>query len=190
MSTELATTNQSTGLQRMDDMLGAAEKLSMQFENLQFIVPVAPGLKRGEIEKMTEGSTVAVRVVNNSIYEVIDISHLVVVASGTATLETALLTTPMVIVYKMSPVSFFIGKALVKVPHIGMANIIAGKKVVPELLQDEVTAENIAREVSRMLEDTACHRSICEELTSIKGNLGEPGASGRAAEIALTMLEH
>lgn len=170
-------------------MLGAAEKLSMQFENLQFIVPVAPGLKREEIEKMTTGSTVAVRVVNNTIYEVIDISHLVVVASGTATLETALLTTPMVIVYKMSPVSFFIGKALVKVPHIGMANIIAGKKVVPELLQDEVTAENIIREVSRMLEDTAYHRSICEELTSVKGNLGAPGASGRAAEVALTMLE-
>jgi len=171
-------------------MLGAAEQLSTRFNNLQFIIPVAPGLKRGEVEALAKESPITLKVVNDSIYEVIDISHLVVVASGTATLETALLSTPMVIVYKMSPVSYLIGKALVKVPHIGMANIIAGKKVVPELIQREVTAEKIAREVSRMLEDDSYHRRICGDLASIKGNLGTPGASERAAEIALKMVHH
>jgi len=169
-------------------MLEAAYKLDTCFNNLQFILPVAPGLKKEEVVKITERTTVPITVVDNSIYEVIDCSHLVMVASGTATLETALLSTPMVIIYKMSLVSYLIGKALVKVPCVGMANIIAGKKVVPELIQGEATAENIASHVTRMLEDTRYHQQMREELSSLRKKLGEPGASMRAAQIALGML--
>lgn len=171
-------------------MLEAAEQLSNQFDNLQFILPIAPGLKKEEVVKLTQHTTLTLTLVADNIYDVIDSSCLVVVASGTATLETALLSTPMVIVYKMSPLSYLIGKALVKVPYIGMANIIAGKKVVPELIQKEATAERINHEVTRLLEDTPYHQSIVEELTSLKKKLGEPGASKRAAKIALTMLSH
>lgn len=171
-------------------MIGAAQQLSKRFEHLQFILPIAPGLKKEEVVKQTENPTVAITVVDNSIYEVIDISYLVVVASGTATLETSLLSTPMVIIYKMSPLSYLIGRSLVKVPYIGMANIIAGKKVVPELIQGEATAERITDEVTRLLEDNFYHQGICEELTSIKKKLGEPGASKRAAKIALNMFYH
>ena len=169
-------------------MIGAAEQLSAEFKNLQFIIPIAPGLKREEVADITTHSSVDLTLVDDSIYEVIDISTLVVVASGTATLETALLETPMVIVYKMSPVSYLVGKKLIKVDCIGMANLIAGKKVVPELIQNDVTAEKITGEVTRMLKDTSYYQSMCKELTLIKSNLGTPGASTRAAEIALKMI--
>jgi lipid-A-disaccharide synthase len=171
-------------------MVGAAELLSKRFDNLQFILPIAPGIKKEDIVKLTENAMATITIVDDTIYDVIDSSHLVVVASGTATLETALLTTPMVIIYKMSPLSYLIGKTLVKVPYIGMANIIAGKKVAPELIQEEATAERITHEVTRLLEDNHYHKNICEELTLIRKKLGEPGAAKRAAKIALTMLSH
>ena len=169
-------------------VIGAAQQLSKRFKNLQFILPIAPGLKKEDMAKLAENTTIAITIVDDSIYEVIDSSYLVIVASGTATLETALLSTPMVILYKMSPLSYLVGRKLVKVKYIGMANIIAGKKVVPELIQDEATAERITYEVIRMLEDTSYHQGICEELSCIKKKLGEPGASKRAARIALEML--
>jgi lipid-A-disaccharide synthase len=169
-------------------MIEAARHLTEHFSNLQFIVPIAPGLERKEIEHLLERATVPITAVSDSIYEVIDSSYLVIVASGTATLETALLATPMVIVYKMSPLSYLIGKTLIKVPYIGMANIIAGKKIVPELIQGEATAGNIAAEVTRMLTDIPYYQNIGAELAAIKEKLGEPGASKRAAQIAVNML--
>jgi lipid-A-disaccharide synthase len=171
-------------------MVGAARRLTEQFPNLQFILPVAPGLQRMEIETLLTDSKIAITLVDNSIYEVISTAHLVVVASGTATLETALLATPMVIIYKMSPISYMIGKKLVKVPYIGMANILAGKKVVPELIQGEATADNITAEVAHLLKDDHYYQSVCEDLNSIKKELGKPGASKRAAQIAVNMLAH
>jgi len=171
-------------------MIESAQQLSRQFGNLQFILPVAPGLKKEEIVRLTEDTDLTITIADDSIYEVIDISYLVIVASGTATLETALLSTPMVIIYKMSPLTYLVGRKLVKVDHIGMANIIAGKKVVPELIQNEATAERITLEATRMLEDSLYHQSICEELASTNKKLGKPGASKRAAKIALKMLCH
>jgi lipid-A-disaccharide synthase len=171
-------------------MVEAAQRLTEHFTDLQFILPIAPGLEKIEIEKLLTGLKTKITVVENSIYDVIDIAHLVVVASGTATLETALLATPMVITYKVSPISYLIGKKLVKVPYIGMANILAGKKVVPELIQDEANAHNITAEVTHLLQDNNYYQSVCEDLTSIKKELGEPGASKRAARIAVTMLSH
>ena len=171
-------------------MIESAQQLSRQFGNLQFILPVAPGLQKEEILRLTENTNLTITIAADSIYEVIDISYLVIVASGTATLETALLSTPMVIIYKMSPLTYLVGRKLVKVDHIGMANIIAGKKVVPELIQNEATAERITLEATRMLEDSLYHQSICEELKLTRGKLGEPGASKRVAQIALKMLYH
>lgn len=170
-------------------MMEAAHQLSETFKNLQFILPVAPGLKKEEVVKRTQNTPLTVTIVDDSIYDVIDISHLVIVASGTATLETALLSTPMIILYRMSPFTYLVGRKLVKVDHIGMANIIAGKRVVPELIQDEANAERITSEVTRMLEDTLYYQNICDELTPIRGKLGQPGASKRAAQIAVQMLQ-
>lgn len=169
-------------------MLEAARRLSLQFTDLQFIIPMAPGLHREEIEKLTGASGVSPVLVRNSMYEVIDTSMLVIVASGTASLETALLAKPMVIVYRMSLVSYLIARLLVRVPFIGMANIIAGRKVVPELIQGKASGEGIAAEAGRLLADTSYYERVRGELALIKKQLGEPGASERAADIALGML--
>jgi len=171
-------------------MLGAAYRLKQRFGNLQFILPIASGLKKEEIVKLTENSKVSITLVDDNIYEVIDICYLLIVSSGTATLETSLLSRPMIIVYKMSKLSYLIGRLLIKVPYIGIVNIIAGKKVVPELIQAEANAERITNEVIPLLEDDLYYQSICKELISIKEKLGKPGASKRAARIALRMLQH
>jgi lipid-A-disaccharide synthase len=96
----------------------------------------------------------------------------------------------MVIIYRVSSISYLIGKMLVKVPYIGMANIMAGKKVVPELIQKEANANNITAEVGHLLRDNHYYQKVCEDLTSIKEELGKPGASKRAAQIAVNMLSH
>lgn len=170
-------------------MLEAARRLSRERTDLQFIVPVAPGLHKAEMEQLIRGAAVPVTLVENNIYDVIDSSYLVIVASGTASLETALLARPMVIVYRMSPLSYRIARLMVRVPYIGMANIIAGKKVVPELIQQEATGERIAAEAARLLSDTHYYGTVHAELELIKKKLGEPGASARAARIALGMLK-
>jgi lipid-A-disaccharide synthase len=170
-------------------LLEAARRLSREHHDLQFIIPVAPGLDKAELERPAGDAAVAAILVDNSIYDVIDSADLVIVASGTASLETALLAKPMVIVYRMSALSYRIARLLVKVPHIGMANIIAGKTVVPELIQEQASGERIAAEAARLLTDAHYYGNVRAELELIKKKLGEPGASERAARIALDMLQ-
>jgi lipid-A-disaccharide synthase len=113
---------------------------------------------------------------------------MVIVASGTATLETALMETPMVIVYRVSGPSYYIGKMVINVNHIGLVNIIAGKTVVPELIQDDVTGERIAAEVINILANRTRMEEIRAELVELKNKLGSPGAAVRAARLAYDML--
>ena len=110
------------------------------------------------------------------------------VASGTATLETALLETPMVIVYKVSALSYYIGKMFINVDNIGLVNIIAGKTIVPEFIQDKATASNIAGEILGMLAGSARMDEIKEDLSRVRGNLGTPGANMRTARLAYEMI--
>ena len=126
--------------------------------------------------------------VEGQTYGAIMAADMVIVASGTATLETAILGKPMVIVYKVSPVSYWVGKAMVKVNWIGLANIVAGKKVVPELLQEEVRGERIAEEALRILNDEAYRREMVEGLAEVRKKLGVPGAAERVARMALEMI--
>lgn len=121
-------------------------------------------------------------------YDIMAHADALVVTSGTATLEAGILGTPMVIVYRTSPLTYRIGRALVRVPHLGMINIVAGERVVPELLQAEVTPERIAAEIAGVLDDPVRAAVIREKLAAAKARLGEPGAAGRAARIALDMI--
>src|SRR5581483_4393693 len=112
-------------------------------------------------------------------------SELALVASGTATMETALLRCPMVIAYKMSPLSYGVARALVRgVGFIGMPNILAGRQIVPELIQGRVTAANLVSTAEPLLEEPRRTETIAA-LGAIRAQLGEPGAAGRVAEIAL-----
>jgi lipid-A-disaccharide synthase len=169
-------------------MMNAAEILIKKLPRLQFILPLAETLERAFAENILGRSPVPVRIIEHDTYDAIYLSDIVIVASGTATLETALLGKPMVIVYKVSPVSYYIGKKIVTVEHIGLVNIIAGKTIVPELIQDEANPERIATEVINILNDPTRMRNIRQELDLIREKLGGPGAADNAARLACDML--
>ena len=129
-----------------------------------------------------------VKVVSGHTYDVISCADLALVASGTATLETALLEVPMIIVYKISLLSYLIGRLFVHVKNIGLVNIIAGKTIVPELIQNDASGENIAREALSILVNRERKQEMIRELSAIRAKLGDPGAAIRAAQIACDMI--
>jgi lipid-A-disaccharide synthase len=128
-------------------------------------------------------------VVEGKTYEAIMAADLVIVASGTATLETAILGKPMVIIYRVSPFSSWVARAMVKVSWVGLVNIVAGKNVVPELLQKEATGEKIAAAAAKIWDDSAYRLEMLRELAEVREKLGTPGAAERVARIALEMIE-
>jgi lipid-A-disaccharide synthase len=125
--------------------------------------------------------------VTDETYDLMAAADLLLVASGTATLEAACLGTPMVVVYRTSALSFALGRLLVRVPHIALANLVAGARVVPELLQAEATPDAIAREAVSLLSDDARRAAVRAGFARVRERLGEPGAAGRAAEIVLRL---
>ena len=137
----------------LPEMLGAAEIISRNFPDLQFILPLAPAYEKDDISSIIGRYNVTVKIIKNYYYEVIDASDFVIVASGTATLEAALLNTPMLIVYKTSLLTYFIGRILIRVKDIGLVNIVAEKRIVPELIQGQVTPERISHEVLEVIKN-------------------------------------
>jgi len=172
----------------LPDMMKAAHILTERISPVQFVLPLADTLRHDFISDIVNQYSVDVTVVKDNVYDVIGVSDIVMVASGTATLETALLETPMVIVYKVSPVSYFIGRLIINVDHIGMVNIIAGKKVVPEFIQNDATPENIANGIYDILSNTPKMDIIKRDLGQIREKLGSPGAAARAAELAYEII--
>jgi len=129
-----------------------------------------------------------VRVVEGKTYDVMNLSELLITASGTATLEAAILGKPMVIVYKVSFFSYWVGRALIQVDHIGLVNLVAGREIVPELIQKDVYPERIAEEALRILRDPILCRRMTDSMAGIRQALGEPGAAQRAAAIVTSLL--
>ena len=172
----------------LPEMLRAADILARHKPGVKFILPAAPGVNVQELKKFLRPHSIPIAVVEGQTYGAIMAADMVIVASGTATLETAILGKPMVIVYKVSPVSYWVGKAMVKVNWIGLANIVAGKKVVPELLQEEARGERIAEEALRILNDETYRREMVEGLAEVRNKLGAPGAAERVARMALEMI--
>jgi lipid-A-disaccharide synthase len=163
-------------------MLEAAAAL--RGEGWQPIVAVAPGLGEEHWRPLVESSG-GFAIARDDTYNVLGCADAAVVASGTATVETALLGCPMVIVYRMAPLSFQIARRLVRVEWIGMPNIILRRSVFPELIQDEVTAAAIAAAVRSLREREPEMRAALVEL---RAALGEPGAAARAADLALELV--
>ena len=172
----------------LPEMMRAAGILLQRFPGMRFVLPVAHTLSMGEIQDHLAASSVPVQVVAGKTYEMLSVADAVIVASGTATLETALFAKPMVIVYKTSPFTYFLGKLVVKAKHMGLPNIIAGKTIVPELMQKDFSGERVAHEVTQMFTDQTVRARMISDLTAIKKSLGKPGASGRTAELAWQML--
>jgi lipid-A-disaccharide synthase len=170
-------------------LLRATRRLMMDRPDLRVIIAAAEGLPLDLIGSYLKQEALSVRVVQGRTHEVMAASDLILVASGTATLEAAIIGTPMVIVYRLALISWLLGRLLIKVPYIGMVNLVAGKSVVPELIQFEATPERIADEASRLLESPERRRRMQQRLREVRDRLGPPGAAARAAEAILEILQ-
>ncbi|MDD1608914.1 MAG: lipid-A-disaccharide synthase [Methylococcaceae bacterium] len=169
-------------------MLAAAVLLKAKFADCQFILPQADSITDELLAEYLQDSPVKVTVIKQQPYDVIQCCDAVMTTSGTATLEIALLTVPMVICYKLSPLTYWLGRLLVKTPFIGLPNIVAGKSIVKEFIQHEATADNLAAEVERILTDQDYRETMQGNLQDVKQRLGQGGGSKNMALLALEML--
>lgn len=170
-------------------MLESAEILSrIVSAPVSFFLPLAETIDQSVIEGYLKKSLLKVEVIREDIYSQIKAADAVIVASGTATLETALLGTPMVVLYRVSPLTYFVGKCLINIKCISLVNIIAGKIIVPELIQHDMNPQKIATEVLSIIEDPHRAEQIRADLKEVRTKLGRPGASERTARIACGLL--
>ena len=168
-------------------MLQAAELISQRM-NVRFLLSQAPSVSPDLVHRLTNELDFEVTILKASTDQLLNLATLVIVASGTATLEAAIHLTPMVIVYRVSPLSYRVGKALIKVPHIGLVNLIAGKRVVPELIQHDASPEVIARQALTLLADPDQLKRMKDDLAEVTRRLGTAGASDKVAKIAWGLL--
>ena len=170
-------------------MLGAAELLAQEDTECAFLVPLSSSVEQDVYEEMFKnlGADVVSRVypIADDYYATLQHCQLAAVCSGTATLEAALMDTPAVVVYRTSWLTYNLAKSLVHVRDMALVNLIAGRRVVPELLQHEVTAERIADELRSFLQDDGRRQDVRAALAEVRESLGSAGASQRAARAVL-----
>jgi lipid-A-disaccharide synthase len=169
-------------------MLKAADKLAGRVPGLQFILPQAGSIADDTLHDYLKTSPVKITVIKDQPYDVMQCCDAIMTTSGTASLEIALLTVPMVICYKLSPLTYWLGRLLVKTPFIGLPNIVAGKGIVKELIQHQASAENLADEITHILTDADYARQMRGHLQGVKASLGQGGGSKNMAALALEML--
>lgn len=168
-------------------MVGAAEELC-RTTPLQVGLGVAPNLGRELFDRYIEPDS-PIHLVEHGTYNLMGHADAAVVTSGTATLETGWFATPMVVVYKTSPITYLIGRMLVDVPYIGLVNFVAGKKIVPELVQNDLNVAQLIQVLQGLLTDRSISGAMKKDLTAIKETLGSPGASRRVAESIIALAE-
>jgi lipid-A-disaccharide synthase len=166
---------------------GALRLLVSRRADLQLALAVAPSLDPTLFDRDLAGLRVA-RIAGHT-HELLSVASAGLVASGTATVEAALMGLPMVVVYRLWPLTYALGRPFVRVPHYAMANLIAGREVVKELIQREFRPEAVDREVTRLLEDPDWRARIREGLEHVRAQLGPPGASARAAAVVAGVLD-
>ncbi len=172
-------------------MLEAAGILKVRHPDLEFVVSAAHTVGKARVERILQrsGSNIPCELSEANVQKILQRVELVMATSGTVTLEAALSGVPCVICYRVSPISFWVGRMLIKVPHIGLANLIAGKEIQPELIQKEATPQTLAERCHRMLTDTDYKDQIIEECNRLRSLLGGRGASDRTADIAFRLME-
>lgn len=155
---------------------------------ITFLLPVAPNLTDRDLAGCgLEGCELDIRPVRGKRYDLMAACDAVMAASGTVTLELAILHVPMVVSYRVSPLSYFLGRRFIKVDYASLINLIAGREVVPELLQEDATPEKISAALAELLADPRASAVMKEELAAVVSSLGAPGASRRAAELAVEL---
>lgn len=165
----------------LEDMLGAARILHKELGQCQFLLPVADSIDIGLIRQRLGDNPLNIRILTGRNYDVMNCSDCLLMASGSSTLEAGLFTVPMVIIYRVHPLTYFLAKHFTSITHFGLVNIVAGEGVVPELLNEQVTPERIAAEALRTLKDPEQERAVRERLQQVRRSLGEPGVVDRIA---------
>ena len=169
----------------LPDLLEAAARLRADFPDLHVLIAQASSIPDALIRELVAGSPMEPSIVHDQPNEVIAAADVLLVASGTATLQAALIGTPMVIVYKTSWFTYWLARRLIRIDWIGLANIVAQRQIVPELIQQDATPARMAEEAARVLHDEAVAREVRAALAGVRQSLGQPGASRRAAEAVL-----
>ena len=167
-------------------LLKTAAQLVLAEPGTQFILAQASSIDDNLIQTLLRDSPVPVRVVHDRASEVMALSDVLLIASGTATLQAAVVGTPMVLLYKTSPLTYRLARWLITVKWIGLVNLVGGRLIVPELVQEEATDERLCREVLHLLRDPSAYNEMKEGLRQVRQLLGEPGASSRAAQVVLS----
>lgn len=170
-------------------MLKAAEQLKVQFPDVQFLLPQADSVSDELLQSYLNQSELMITVVKHQPYDVIQCCNVVMTTSGTATLEIALLGIPMVITYKLSPFTYYLGRLLVNIPFIGLPNIVFGKAIIKELIQHAASPENLVKELILVLTDITYAEQMRDNLEQVKQKLGAGGGSQNMADLALEILQ-
>jgi lipid-A-disaccharide synthase len=167
-------------------ILEACRRLARDL-NPQFVIAVAPGLPAAQFDGLAFEGLNAKRI-EGATYDALAAADCAIISSGTGTVEAALLGVPMVVVYRVSRITASIARRLLHTPFFAMVNLIAGRRVVPELIQDDFTAEALERETRRLLASPEGREAMKQELAGVRCQLGSGGAIERAAEIISGML--
>jgi len=168
-------------------ILQAAKLLKQNFPDVQFVLPLASTLHDEDLAPWLAEADLPVLIVRERIHDLIRACDAVISVSGTVTLEIALVGTPLVIIYKLSPLTFQLAKRLVKVEHIGLCNIVAGERVAEELIQDDASPENIAERIQHILSDLHYADQLKTGLSVVQERLGGGGADHRMAGLVLQL---
>jgi lipid-A-disaccharide synthase len=170
-------------------MLEAAARIRARLPAAQFILPLADTLQPEEVRRAMETAPVPIRLVQQQTYDAMQAADVLLVASGTATLEAALIGTPTVIVYKAHRLTYMLARLVMRVTSIGLPNVIAGRRIVPELWQYDVTADNMAAQALMLLNHPEHAAAMRVELAKLRRQLGSPGVPERVAGGIVRFLE-
>jgi lipid-A-disaccharide synthase len=170
-------------------LAAAVPMITARVPGVQFIVACAPNLDSAMFAPLRLRGGPHVAMVTGRTDDVLACADVVVTASGTATVQTAIHERPMVIVYRLSPLTYWLGRSFVNVKTFGMANLVAGRRIVPELIQDDFTPGAVASETARYFDDPEYAARTRAALREVRGKLGAPGASRRAAEAVLAVCD-
>lgn len=171
----------------MPALAGAAKQLADRLP-IEVGIVQAPSLERGELEVAAKAAGLEAEIVTADRMRAVAESHLAICASGTATLETGLLGTPMIVAYRLAPLTYGLARVLVRVPYFSLVNLVLERRAVPELLQREATADRIGAVAHSLLTDRKAIDAMRSELANLRGRLGAPGASERAAAEVAAVL--
>ena len=170
-------------------IVGSAKEIIKEKPHAQFVIPVASTLKEEDILPYFDGTNFDMRIISHRSHDVMEVCDTVITVSGTVTLELALLKKPMVVINKIGKLSYYLVTRTLKLDHIALCNIVAGKRVVPELIQNDATVENISNETLNLINSTEERDKIISEFTTIEEKLSNKETKTELSELLIDMLD-